>query len=454
MYTRISGVLFPVAVVLLVGALIWGYQESQTRNSIQIKAENQYQRAFHDLSYHVDRLHGELGNTLAVHSNSSGVHRKGLMNVWRITSEAQSEINQLPLTLLPFNQTEEFLSRISKFSYQTAARDLTKQPLTEKEKNNLKELYKSSEQISKGLQQVQDKVITNRLRWMEVDNALATEAEPKDNTIIDGFKTVDKQVSQYPELDYGPSVLSVYHKRSVKQLGEKPATVKEIQSKAARFLSLPNPSILQVNENGTGTDWASYTAVYKGQGKKGQPAVTLDFTRNGGDLISFHNSREVGPRKVSAAEARQKAEKFLESKGFSNMKAVTYDEYDNIGSLTYVRSDKGTLIYPEKLSLRMALDNGEVTGMQCSDYVYEQHTSKTTPKPNMSLAEARKHLNPDFKESYHRTVVIDNDASQRIAAYEFGGRINGSVYKIFLNGDTGEEEKIEEVRQSGRLAQG
>lgn len=219
MYTRLSAILFPVTAILLIGALVWGYQENQEKNSILIKAENQYQRAFHDLSYHMDKLHAELGNTLAVHSASTGSHRKSLVNVWRITSEAQNEINQLPLTLLPFNKTEEFLSRISKFSYQTAVRDLTKQPLTDNEIKNLKELYKSSALISQDLQGVQHKVIANRLRWMDVETALASEREPRDNTIIDGFKTVDKRVGEYPELDWGPSVSSMYNKRSVKKLG-------------------------------------------------------------------------------------------------------------------------------------------------------------------------------------------------------------------------------------------
>lgn len=222
MYKRLSAVMFPLTALLLIGALVWGYQENQEKNSILIKAENQYQRAFHDLSYHVDRLHGELGNTLAVNSASNGMHRKGLVNVWRMTSEAQNEINQLPLTLLPFSKTEEFLSKISNFSYKAGIRDFTKKPLTDGELSNLKALYKNSGEISKDLQEVQNKVIGNRLRWMDVETALATENKAEDNTIIDGFKTVDKRVGAYPELDWGPSVASIYDKRSVKMLGGTP----------------------------------------------------------------------------------------------------------------------------------------------------------------------------------------------------------------------------------------
>ncbi|WP_110932469.1 germination protein YpeB [Paenibacillus bouchesdurhonensis] len=446
MYKRLSAILFPIATVLLIGSLMWGYQENQEKNAILIKAENQYQRAFHNLSFHVDKLHGELGNTLAVHSASTGTQRKGLVNVWRITSEAQNEINQLPLTLLPFNKTEEFLSRISKFSYQAGVRDLTKQPLSENEMKNLKELYKSSAQISKQLQEVQDKALSKRLRWMDVETALANPNDPQDNTIIDGFKTVDKKVGEYPELDWGPSVSSIYNKRSVKKLGGQPVTAHDIKSKAARFAGVHSPQNIKVTENGKGTEWASYTAKVQG-GDKAE-SVTLDFTRHGGHLINYWSDRHIGPKAISHETARERADQFLKNKGYTDLTPVTYDEYDNIGSFTFVKKDGDVLIYPEKISIRVAMDNGHVIGMQASDYVYEQQDGKDRKlsKPKLSAEQARKYLNPEYKEQYHRLALIENDLSEKVLTYEFGGAINGSRYRIYLNADNGNEEIVEQIR--------
>ena len=261
MYRRLSAVLFPVMTLFFIGSIYWGYQEHQEKNSILIKAENQYQRAFHDLSYHVQQLHRELGNTLAVNSTSQGYHRKGLVNVWRLTSEAQNEINQLPLTLLPFNRTEDFLSRIANFSYKTSVRDLTKKPLSKDEYKMLKTLYGNSEQISKDLLNVQEKVISKNLRWMDVETALATERSTLDNTIIDGFKTVDKKVSEYPEINWGPSVSSMYQKRTVRMLAGEKKSPEDIKKLAADFLKLPDSRSIRVVENGKGTEFASYSAT-------------------------------------------------------------------------------------------------------------------------------------------------------------------------------------------------
>jgi spore germination protein len=447
MYKRLSAVLFPVMTILLIGAMLWGYQENQEKNSILIKAENQYQRAFHDLSYHMDRLHGELGNTLAVNSTSRAMHRKGLVNVWRMTSEAQNEINQLPLTMLPFNKTEEFLSKISKFSYQTSIRDLDKEPLSDQEFKTLKVLYKDSGQISKDLQAVQDKVINNRLRWMDVETAIANEESVADNSIIDGFKSVDKIVGEYPELDWGPSVASIKDKRSVKKLDGIPMTEDDIRRKAIKFADEGSNPEVQINENGKGTEWASFTAKVKRKSGEGG-YISLDFTRKGGLLISYSDDRTVGNKGVDMEQSMKRVDQFLLNKGYSDMTAIMSDEFGNMGNFTYVRKQDGVLIYPEKMTVRVGLDNGDVTGFQASDFVYEHREDRVIPKAKLKVEEARKMLNHEFKEDYNRKALIEDELSKEVLSYEFGGKVNGANYRIFISAEDGSEVNVEEIKSS------
>ena len=49
----------------------------------------------------------------------------------------------------------------------------------------------------------------NNLRWMDVELALASGKEHADNTIIDGFKTVEKTVEGYDETDLGPAFVNL-----------------------------------------------------------------------------------------------------------------------------------------------------------------------------------------------------------------------------------------------------
>lgn len=441
MYKRLSAVLFPIAALLLLGAAYWGYQEHQEKNAVLIKAENQYQRAFHDLSFHMEQIHKQLGNTLAVSSASSGRHRKGLVNVWRMTSQAQNEISQLPLNMLPFSKAEDFLSHVASLAYRTSIRDLTKEPLSDKEYGTLKTLYEKSDELTKDLQNMQTEVMANSLRWMDVEIALAAQQQSGNNAIIDGFQSMDDKVGQYPEIDWGPTVAAVFERQTLRALSADAVGPEEIKQKAAHFLGLEDQAMVEVLENGTGTEYESYTATATSNDGE---SIRLDYTKRGGELISFYDPREVGEKQLDIDAAEQSSRDFLEQHGYSGMQAVSYDDYGRTGNFTFVGSQDGVLIYPDRVTVQTALDNGNPVSFQASDYVYE-HQERQLQQPELTEQEARESLNSDFEVRTTKQALIHNERKEEVLCYEFLGRINGSLYRIYINADTGEEESIEEI---------
>src|SRR5690606_13914533 len=116
-------------------------------------------------------IHDEIGTALAM--NSDQRLSPQMVEIWRLTSEANANVGQLPLGLLPFNKTEEFLSSIGDFTYRTAVRNLDDEPLTEEESDILQSLYEQSAEIEQELRKVQHLALENNLRWMDVQLALA-----------------------------------------------------------------------------------------------------------------------------------------------------------------------------------------------------------------------------------------------------------------------------------------
>ncbi|UJF31162.1 germination protein YpeB [Paenibacillus hexagrammi] len=443
MYKRLSIVMFPFLVLALIGAAVWGYLEHQEKNTILIKAENQYQRAFHDLSFHVDKLHSELGKTLAVNSTSEPSYRKGLVNVWRLTSQAQSDINQLPLTLLPFNKTEEFLANMANFSYQMSVRDMTKQPLSSEEIKTLNTMYDHASEITNELRGVQDKVIANNLRWMDVEVALASQKEVHDNAIIDGFAIVDKKVGAYSELNWGPGSLSVFQKNDVQTLPGKEMTADDIKQKAAQFLGGQDASHITVVENGGGSpEYQSFTAILP---EAGGSDIHMDFTKKGGYLVYYMNPRNVQETKYDLRQARDVANEYLDQHDYKDMSAVSYDQYQNVANIIFAKRQNDVTIYPEQVSVKVALDNLEVTGIQATDYIFG-HKERTIGQPKISAEEARKSTSPNLKISSQSLAIIKNELDQEVLCHEIIGRMNGNIYRVYINADTGYEEKIESIR--------
>lgn len=444
MYKRISGFMFPLLTIALIGTVIWATQVNDKKNVVMIKAENQYQRAFHDLTYHIEHLHRELGNALAVNSTSQGFHRKCLINAWRLTSEARASIDQLPLALLPFDKTEQLLSKISKFSYQTAVRDLAKEPLSEEEMNTLRTLVDQSHQISEELNNIQSLVIEQNLRWLDVELALGGGDEPQDNSIIDGFKTVDQTVSEYTEAGWGPSVMNMFDDGGLRKIEGKEYSEYEIKEKALAFLGYPDATNVEIATYSRDPKFETYSvSVAKPQSDE---TVQLEYTKQGGKLLWMMNERQIGPEStVDLEQALELAQQFLKDRDYGDSSVINTNKFGQVVYLTMANMENDVIIYPEKFAVYVAMDRGEVIGFQASDYLSDQQ-ERDIPPAGLSLAEAKQKLNPSFDISDHRLAIIENEMDEDVLCYQFVGTIHDQQYRIFINADTGLEEKLEQLQ--------
>jgi spore germination protein len=440
-YGAIARVLLPVAVVGLIGAGMWGYQEHNEKNSVLIKAENQYQRAFHDLNHHIEKLHDELSKSLVV--NSRKQITPCLTNVWRLAYAAQSDVGQLPLTIMPFNNTEEFLANVADFSYGVAVRDLNRQPLTDQEYKTLKSLYDHSKEIKKQLRHVQTKVIDKRLRWMDVETALASDDKQSDNTIIDGFRTIEKRVQEFPEIDWGTNIQSQNEKKSqrIKGIDGKPIAKEEAKRIALDFLGMKETDVqVEVDENGKGEEYSAYSVRVSGKGLTSP--VNMDVTKRGGKVAWLLNERDIKEERLTMEQAEQSASKFLRTHGFANMIAAESDSYDGLAVFNFVPEQNGVRLYPDAVSVEVALDNGSVTGFQSTEYLFN-HKPREIPQPRISREQARKMVNPGVNVSRQRLAIIEgkNDGKE-VLCWELTGTFEGETYLVYVNALTGDEEEV------------
>ncbi len=210
MFSRITSVVLLVALVV---AGFWGYREHKEKQALLLKTENQYQRAFHDLSDRMNLLQDQLGKSLAI--NTKKQLTPSLTEVWKLAAEARSDVGQLPLSLMPFNNTMEFINDVGNFSYRTAVERDGKQGLNDQEFKTLTELYKRSKKLENQLADVQSNVIKYNLRWMDAELALTQTKKQTDNQIVDGFHAMEKSVKNSAPLNFGPSMKSMKNRNSV-----------------------------------------------------------------------------------------------------------------------------------------------------------------------------------------------------------------------------------------------
>ncbi|AIF43550.1 germination protein YpeB [Virgibacillus sp. SK37] len=435
----IRWIIISVLTIGIAGTAFWGYQEHQEKNAILIQAENTYQRSFHELSYHMDLLNDKIGTALAMNSNKSLSPQ--LVEIWRLSSEALSNVGQLPLGLLPFNKTEEFLADIGDFTYKTAVRNLEKDPLSEKETKALQNLYKQSGDIRDELRQVQHVVLDNNLRWMDVQLALVNADEQADNTIIDGFKTVEKTVKGFSESNVDSSIIGTSSKEHEYQnlqgdkLNEQNALIK-----SKDYFNVNNTEDMKITKSGKGADIPFYSISYE----KGNTNAYMDMSVQGGHPLTLLVERPIDDKKISLNEGLNRAEKYLKEAGFDDMELYQSSEYNNIGFYSFLYTDSGVRVFSDAIEVKIGLDNGDILGLTARNY-FMNHKERDIPKPSISKSEAKEMVNPNVKIQEDFLSIIDNDLGEEVLTYEFLGVMGQETYRIFINAMDGKEEKIEKL---------
>ncbi|WP_088014112.1 germination protein YpeB [Gottfriedia acidiceleris] len=430
-----------VLAIGIIGTSYWGYTEHKAKNEINIQAENNYQRAFHELTYELDQLHDKIGDTLAMKSKSS--LSPALVDVWGLTSQARSNVGQLPLRLLPVNKTEEFLTNVGDFSYRTAVRDLDKEPLTQNEYATLQKLYDNSAEIQGEIRKVQHMVFEKKLRWMDVELAYAKDQNPKNNVIIDGFKTVEKNVMTYSDANADPSLTNYkVNRASLSNVKGEKITKEQAKDIAKKFLELNSTAQIKVDLTGEKLEDRYYSLEIKEP--KTNSEIYMDITEKGGYPVWVIDSRDIRAQKVDLNQASINGLKFLERNKFSNMVLTESSQYDTIGVFTYVTKQDGVRIYPESVTMKIALDDGSIVGFSSRNYL-AAYTKRTIPKPKISVEEARNNISSNLKIMEERQAIILNKLNQEVLCYEFVGTRGNDTYQVFVNANTGVEEQIKKL---------
>ena len=95
--------------------------------------------------------------------------------------------------------------------------------------------------------------------------------------------------------------------------------------------------------------------------------------------------------------------------------------------------------------MKIALDDGSIVGFSAKEYL-ASHQKRTVPSAKLTAAEARKKINPDVKVMEERKALVVNDLHNEVLCYEFVGTLGKDTYQIFINANSGAEEKVKKMQ--------
>ena len=123
------------------------------------------------------------------------------------------------------------------------------------------------------------------------------------------------------------------------------------------------------------------------------------------------------------------------------MKPTYYLKQNGIVTINYAYVQDNVTVYSDLIKLKIALDNGEILGMETSGYL-NSHTQRTFVVPKVSQDEARDKINKSLEITSEGMAMIPTEYQTEILCWEFKGNVEERQFLVYINVETGKEEDV------------
>ena len=123
------------------------------------------------------------------------------------------------------------------------------------------------------------------------------------------------------------------------------------------------------------------------------------------------------------------------------MKATYYLKQDGIVTINYAYVQENVTVYSDLIKVKVALDNGEVLGIETTGYL-NNHTTRDISNVKISKEEAKKTINKNLIIESESMAIIPTEWKTEILCYEFKGKVDDREFLVYINAENGREEDI------------
>ena len=419
-------------IIVILGVLLYQKQVQARQTS-----ENTYNMAFYELVDYVENVETYLAKSLISTTPQHGAET--LTNLWREANMAQTYLARLPIESQELEKTQKFLNQVSDYSYSLSRKNIYDESLNEEDLNNLKDLHNYSVELENILNQLSEDINLGRIKWGELTKkgnvAFAQQVSTESK---DGFSSLEENFHEYSGLIYDGACSE--HLTNEEKKGLTGEDIDEESAKGVVVSLLGNEKIKDISSLGLSENATipAYTFSIKTNDDKN---INVSISKKGGHIIYMNYDREVNLEILSQEEANNKGKEFLNNHGFENMQETYYLKQDGIMTINYAYNQNGVIMYPDLIKVKVALDNGEILGIETTGYL-NNHTQRNIEKKVISKDDAKKTLNKQLNIESEGFACIPTEWKTEILCYEFKGKVDDKEFLVYINAENGKEEDI------------
>lgn len=432
--------LYGIMILLIIISIVLGYFLYKENKEYTTATHNQYNFALYELIDYVQDVENYLAKAMITSTPQHGAET--LSKVWREANLAQVYLAQLPVSSTELANTAKFLNQVSEYSYSLSRKNIYNEELSQEDLDNLKQLHDYSRELKNTLDQLSTDMNEGRISWNELtkDTEIAF-AQQVDNLSASTFKNLDENFGEYAGLIYDGAFSE--HMESADKKG---LTGEEIDEEKAKQIAkdfIGEDKISELNSNGLIENGDIQVFDFSAKVKNGDDnnPLTISISKKGGHIVNMNYNRQIDIEAICQDDANKIGKEFLKSRGIENMKETYYLKEEGVVTINYAYEQDGVVVYPDLIKLKIALDNGEILGMETSGYL-NNHTARDISKVKISKEQAKSNLNKNLEITSEGLAIIPTEWKTEILCYEFKGKINDTDFLVYINAETGREENI------------
>ena len=393
--------------------------------------------ALYELIEYVQNVENFLAKSTISTSSEAGAET--LTHVWREADLAVNCISQLPLNIEQLSKTSKFLNQVSEYSYALSRKNIYKEELTQEELDNLKLLHEYSLELENSLSEIVDKLNNGELAWQDLKtNANNDYTRQVDNISQVSFTDIDNNFNQFAGLIYDGAFSEHI------ELQEKKGLVgEELSEDLAENVikDIYKDNVESITRNGLVEQGNIAVYQFELKEKNKEETTYISIAKKGGKIVLLNKNRDVTEENIAREEANKIGKEYLTKIGFPDMKETYFQTQENVITINYVYEQDGIVVYPDLIKVKIALDNGEILGIETTGYL-NSHTTRTDITPVISKEEVKSKLNSKLDIQSEGLSIIPTEWKSEVLCYEFKGKVDETEFLVYINAENGKEENI------------
>ena len=280
---------------------------------------------------------------------------------------------------------------------------------------------------------------SGELAWQDVKKQDKTDYTRQVDSISQvSFTDIDNNFNEFAGLIYDGAFSEHIEKAEKKGLQGNEITEEDAEK---LIRNIYKEKIESITKKGNITQGNIDVYNFELKEKNQEPRTNISISKKGGKLVLLNKDREVVEEKITREEANQIGKDFLASIDFPSMKETYFQTQENIITINYVYEQDGIVVYPDLIKVKIALDNGEILGVESTGYL-NSHEQRTETTAQITKEQAKSKLNPKLNIESEGLSIIPTEWKTEILCYEFKGKVDETEFLVYINAQNGREENI------------